>query len=101
MAVLKIKTFKTDVSGFIGNIIRGGYLKKWCRAEGGTKIFGVFRVEIHDFTPKNHIFSNFRGGRAPGVPPPHGSAPDHNMFDVTQPHNFQYLTPSLDTKNIP
>jgi hypothetical protein len=26
------------------------------RAEGGAKIFGVFRVKNHDFTPKNHIF---------------------------------------------
>jgi hypothetical protein len=34
-------------------------------------MLGVFRVKIH-FTPKNHIFSNFRGG---GVPPP-GTAPD-------------------------
>jgi hypothetical protein len=25
-------------------------------------MFGVFRVKNHDFTPKNHIFSNFRGG---------------------------------------
>ena len=40
--------------------------------EGGAKIFGVFRVENHDFTPKNHIFSNFRGG-ARRVRPP-GSA---------------------------
>jgi hypothetical protein len=32
------------------------------RAEGGAKIYGVFRVKNHDFTPKNHIFSNFRGG---------------------------------------
>jgi hypothetical protein len=24
-------------------------------AEGGTKIFGVFRVKNHDFTPKNQI----------------------------------------------
>ena len=23
---------------------------------------GVFRVKNHDFTPKIHIFSNFRGG---------------------------------------
>ena len=29
---------------------------------GGAKIFGVFRVKNHDFTLKNHIFSNFRGG---------------------------------------
>ena len=31
-------------------------------AEGGAKNFGVFRVKNHDFTPKNYIFSNFRGG---------------------------------------
>jgi hypothetical protein len=36
------------------------------------KIFGVFRVKNHDFTPKNHIFSNFEGGGGPGAPP--GSA---------------------------
>jgi hypothetical protein len=32
------------------------------RAEGGAKIVGVFCVKNHDFTPKDHIFSNFRGG---------------------------------------
>ena len=43
--------------------VRGGaHLKKLRRAEGGAKIFEVFRVKNHDFTPKNHIFSNFRGG---------------------------------------
>ena len=47
-------------------------------AEGGAKIFGVFRVKNHEFTPKNHIFSNFRGGggaragRAPPLDPPLG-----------------------------
>ena len=62
-----------------------------------AKMFGVFRVKNHDFTPKNHIFSNcggrrknfwgisckksrfyakksyffpILGGRAPGAPPP-------------------------------
>jgi hypothetical protein len=47
------------------------HLKKLCRAEGGAKFFWVFRVKNHDFTPKNHIFSNFRGGgrRAPLDPP--------------------------------
>ena len=46
-------------------------LNKLHRAKGGAKIFGVFRVKNHDFTPINHIFSNFRGGgRAPGAPPP-------------------------------
>ena len=40
----------------------GAYLKKLRRAEGGSKILGVFRVKNHDFTPKkNLIFSNFRG----------------------------------------
>ena len=55
----------------------GTDLKKSRRAEGGAKILGVFRVKNHDFTPKNLIFSNFRGGRAPGAPP--GSAPDINI----------------------
>jgi hypothetical protein len=65
----------------------GAHLKKfWCisceksrfyakkirffpNAEGSAKIFGVFRVKNHDFTPKTHIFSNFRGG-AHWVHPP-------------------------------
>ena len=51
----------------------GAHLKKLRRAEGGAKFVGVFRVKNHDFTPKNHMFSNFKGGgRAPGAPP--GSA---------------------------
>jgi hypothetical protein len=42
---------------------RGGtHLKKLRRAEAGAKIVGVFRVKNHDFTPKNHIFTNLRGG---------------------------------------
>ena len=41
----------------------GSHLKKLRRAEGGAKIFGVFRVKNHDFTPKNHIFSNCGGRR--------------------------------------
>jgi hypothetical protein len=40
--------------------VRGAHLKKLRRAEGGAKIVGVFRVKNHDFTPKKHIFSNFR-----------------------------------------
>jgi hypothetical protein len=38
----------------------GAHLKKLRRTEGGAKMFGVFRVKNHDFTQKNHIFSNFR-----------------------------------------
>jgi hypothetical protein len=48
---------------------RGADLKKLRRAEGGAKIFGVFRVKNHDCMPKNHIFSNFRGARAGCAPP--------------------------------
>ena len=50
--------------------VRGAHLKKLRRAEGGAKIFGVFRVKNHDFTPKNRIFSNFRGGARGCAPPP-------------------------------
>ena len=48
--------------------VRGAHLKKMRRAEGGAKIVGVFRVKNHDFTPKNHIFSNFRGAGGAGCP---------------------------------
>ena len=41
----------------------GAHLQKLRRAEGGANIFGVFRVKNHDFTPKNHIFSNCGGRR--------------------------------------
>ena len=44
--------------------VRGGRNKKKLRrAEGGAKNFGVFRVKNHDFTQKNHIFSNCGGRR--------------------------------------
>jgi hypothetical protein len=53
----------TQVSGADpGFQVRGAHLKKLRRAEGGAKIVGVFRVKNHDFTPKNHIFSNCVGG---------------------------------------
>ena len=41
--------------------VRGAHLKKLRRADGGAKFGGVFRMKNHDFTPKNHIFYNFRG----------------------------------------
>jgi hypothetical protein len=37
-------------------------LKKLRRAEGGAKMFGVFRVKNHDFTPKKSCFSIAEGG---------------------------------------
>jgi hypothetical protein len=66
-------TGKIDTSSTfsrVGAVIskEGAHLKKLRRAEEGAKIFGVFRVKNHDFTPKKIIFfSNFRG-RAPGAP---------------------------------
>jgi hypothetical protein len=51
------------IAGAIQDFKLGGaQLKNLRRAEGGAKMFGVFRVKNHDFTPNNHIFSNFRGG---------------------------------------
>jgi hypothetical protein len=47
----------------------GAHLKKFRRMEGGANIFWVFRVKNHDFTPKNLIFSNFRGGACRVRPP--------------------------------
>ena len=38
----------------------GGALKKNCvEWREGRIFFGVFRMNNHDFTPNNHIFSNF------------------------------------------
>ena len=37
--------------------VRRVHLKKLRRVEGGSNIFGVFRVKNQDFKPKNHIFS--------------------------------------------
>ena len=39
--------------------VRGGFLKKLRRAEGGAKFFGVFRVKNHDFTPKKSYLFQF------------------------------------------
>jgi hypothetical protein len=58
-------------------------LKKMHRAEGGAKILGVFRVKNHDFTPKNHIFSNFRGGGACRMRPPPLDLPLLEIKDTT------------------
>jgi hypothetical protein len=55
---------KNDQGGSrISSLGGGGALKKLHRAEGGAKMFGVFRVKNHDFTPKNLIFSNCGGRR--------------------------------------
>ena len=67
--------------------VRGAYLKKLRRAEGGAKIFGVFRVKNHDFTPENHIFSNCRGRREIfwGIPS------EKSRFYAKNPYFFQFF----------
>jgi hypothetical protein len=57
------------IQGRIQNFKLGGRIKKIAPSGGSRENFGVFRVKNHDFTPKNHIFSHFRGG-ARRVPPP-------------------------------
>ena len=52
--------------------VRGAHLIKLRRAEGCAKMFVVFRVKNHDFTPKI-IFFPILGWRATGAPL--GSAP--------------------------
>ena len=56
----------------------GAHLKK---AKGGAKIFGVFRVKNHDFTPKKIIFFPILGG---GRTPPE-SAPDIVVAVILSP----------------
>ena len=51
--------------------VRGADLKQLRLAEGGAKMFGVFRVKNHDFTQKKHILWG-GGGRRVGPP---GSVP--------------------------
>ena len=75
--------------------VRGVHLKKLRQEEGGAKMFGVFCVKNHDFTPKNHIFpilggGGGEGGRAPGVLPP-GSAPVY--ISVDQQFQFFLIVP--------
>jgi hypothetical protein len=55
--------------GRIQDFKLGGGLKKNCAERWEARnLFGVFRVKNHDFTPINHIFSNFRGGGGRRVP---------------------------------
>ena len=63
-AELCISVFKVQDQGRIQDFKLGGaHLKKLHRAEGGAKMFGVFRVKNHDFTPKNLIFPILGGMR--------------------------------------
>jgi hypothetical protein len=64
ICVIEMKLFvlNNKIIGFAptgadpGFQVRGGaHLKKLRRAEGGAKFVWVFRVKIHDFTPKKQI----------------------------------------------
>jgi hypothetical protein len=66
----------------------GAHLKKLRRAEGGAKIFGVFRVKNHDFSPKNLIFFNFRGDARRVRPPPPWIRPRSNRIEF-ESTNYQ------------
>ena len=50
--------------------VREGALKKFASSGGWRENCWGISCEKHYFTPKNHIFSNFRGGGAGCVPPP-------------------------------
>ena len=75
MNVLEKELLQTK-QGRIQDFKLGG----WVGGGGGALniFFGVFRMKNHDFTPKNHIFSNLGGGgggaRRVCPPPPPGSA---------------------------
>ena len=42
--------------------VRWGAFIKIAPSGGRRENVGLFRVKNHNFTPKNYIFSNFRGG---------------------------------------
>ena len=62
----------------------GAHLRKLRRAEAGAKNFGLFCVKNHDFTPKNNIFSNFRGARDPPVTYPGSAYKTTTNHETTQ-----------------
>ena len=78
-----INYYTICIQGRIQDFKLGGALKKLRRAEGGANIFGVFRVKNHDITPKNHIFSNFRGGGGgTGCAPPPWIRPWYKLLGL-------------------
>ena len=64
-------------------------------AEGGGKSFGVFRVKNHNFTPKNHIFSNFRGGMRAGCAPPPWIRPCTGIYSSTEVYIISVISSRL------
>jgi hypothetical protein len=63
LAIKHSYSYSYIVQGRIQDFKLGGAnFKNLRRAEGGTKMFGVFRVKNPYFMPTNLIFSNFMGG---------------------------------------
>ena len=51
--------------------VKGGALKKIARSRGRREnCWGISCEKSRFYAKKNHIFTNFRGGRASGAPPP-------------------------------
>ena len=69
--VLRLTTLSLKlVQGRIQDFKLGeAHLKTLRWTEGGAKMFGVFRMKNHDFTPKNLIFFPILGGRVLDAPP--------------------------------
>ena len=81
--------------------IQGGALKK-IRPSGGRRenVQGISCEKNHDFTPKNLIFSNFRGGGRTRCAPPPGSAIDDSTLMINNCINIKknainHLSPQI------
>ena len=70
--------------------VRGDALLKKIALSGGRREnVGVFRVKNHDFTQKNHIFSNFRVARAVCAPSPPLNPPPTRISPSTFRHKLK------------
>ena len=65
----------------------GGALEKNAPSGGRRENCWGISCENHDFTPRNHIFSNFRGARAGCAPLP-GSAPGLDTIEICITMNY-------------
>ena len=68
---MTLPDYDYPVQGRIQDLkLGGGALKKIAPSGGRREHFWCISCEKSRFSPKNHIFSNFRGGgREPGAPP--------------------------------
>ena len=73
--------------------VRGCTLKNCAERRDARTFLGYSCEKNHDFKPKNHIFSNFKGGggHVPGAPTPPGSAPDYFILKIVFYDVFIFL----------